>query len=398
MGQHGSGTRNDNGQRLVELCQVFQLVICGTIFPHKDVHKYSWTSPGGNTRNQIDHICISRMWRHSLLDRLHSEDENDVHIAGTTDPPRRPPLGAHLQRTAAEQIIGLQQLGRADWISKGTWDLIRRRNNLKPLADQLTQNRDEYRELCRAVKRAAIKDKRALLDRLATDAERAAGENNMRSLYQQIARVAGPHHRRNQPMGISHTTSPNVATDYRGIAPPSGNSRIPSTPPNVREIVNAVKKLKCNRAAGGYNIPAELLQIDTQLMADTLHQHSASIWEGETVPDSWKSGIIVKLPKKGDLSDCNNWRGITLLNTSYKILATLLNERLQEKIEPTIRDEQAGFIPHRSCLDQANTLRIITEQAVEWRARFISCSSTSRRRSIQLKGQQYEDQQRRTRD
>ncbi|XP_043062760.1 craniofacial development protein 2-like [Drosophila yakuba] len=68
MGQYGTGTRNDNGERLVELCQLFQLVIGGTIFPHKDVHKYSWTSPSGNTHNQIDHICISRKWRHSLLD------------------------------------------------------------------------------------------------------------------------------------------------------------------------------------------------------------------------------------------------------------------------------------------------------------------------------------------
>ncbi|XP_043062733.1 craniofacial development protein 2-like [Drosophila yakuba] len=68
MGQQGTGTRNDNEERLAELCQLFQLVIGGTIFPHKDVHKYSWTSPSGNTRNQIGHICISTKWRHSLLD------------------------------------------------------------------------------------------------------------------------------------------------------------------------------------------------------------------------------------------------------------------------------------------------------------------------------------------
>ncbi|KAM8714989.1 hypothetical protein ACLKA7_002093 [Drosophila subpalustris] len=103
-------------------------------------------------------------------------------------------------------------------------------------------------------------------------------------------------------------------------------------------------------------------------MAETLLPHINRIWELKVIPDAWKRGIIIKLPKKGDLSDCNNWRGITLLNTIYKILATLLNERLQEKIEPTLRDEQAGFRPQRSCVDQANTLRAITEQAVEWRS------------------------------
>ncbi|XP_043062853.1 uncharacterized protein LOC122319534 [Drosophila yakuba] len=51
MGLHGTGTRNDNRERLVELFQLFQLVIGRTIIPHKDVHKYSWTSPSGNTGN-----------------------------------------------------------------------------------------------------------------------------------------------------------------------------------------------------------------------------------------------------------------------------------------------------------------------------------------------------------
>lgn len=44
MGKHGMGTRNNNGERFIEFCQTFQLVIGGSIFPHKDIHKYNWTS------------------------------------------------------------------------------------------------------------------------------------------------------------------------------------------------------------------------------------------------------------------------------------------------------------------------------------------------------------------
>uniref|UniRef100_A0A0L8GYX4 Reverse transcriptase domain-containing protein n=1 Tax=Octopus bimaculoides TaxID=37653 RepID=A0A0L8GYX4_OCTBM len=37
-----------------------------------------------------------------------------------------------------------------------------------------------------------------------------------------------------------------------------------------------------------------------------------NIWINEEIPNSWEKGLIVKLPKKGDATDCNNWRGITL--------------------------------------------------------------------------------------
>ena len=69
LGQHSIHTETtDNGERFLELCLSHDLTIGSTIFPHKDIHKYTWNHPNGTVRNQIDHICISRTWRKSLLD------------------------------------------------------------------------------------------------------------------------------------------------------------------------------------------------------------------------------------------------------------------------------------------------------------------------------------------
>jgi hypothetical protein len=67
MGKHGIGTRNDNGERFVDLCDNRQLVIGGTLFINKDMHKLTWYSNDGTTRSQLDHFTISRKWRRSLL-------------------------------------------------------------------------------------------------------------------------------------------------------------------------------------------------------------------------------------------------------------------------------------------------------------------------------------------
>jgi len=41
---------NDNGVRLVNYVTSKNLVVKSTMFPHQNIHKYTWTSPDGNTQ------------------------------------------------------------------------------------------------------------------------------------------------------------------------------------------------------------------------------------------------------------------------------------------------------------------------------------------------------------
>ena len=67
LGKNGIGVLNDNGQRLIDFFQLNDLVISGSLFQQKDVHKAMWTAPHGLIKNQIDHFCIRRKFRCSLL-------------------------------------------------------------------------------------------------------------------------------------------------------------------------------------------------------------------------------------------------------------------------------------------------------------------------------------------
>jgi len=83
MGKEGCGSMNNNGERLLELCMTYDLVVGGTLFPHREIHKLTWCSPNGRDKNQIDHLVINETWKRSLQDvrvRREADVGSDHHL------------------------------------------------------------------------------------------------------------------------------------------------------------------------------------------------------------------------------------------------------------------------------------------------------------------------------
>ena len=65
-GKFGLEIQNEAGQRLIKFCQENALVIANTLFQQHKRRFYTWTSPDGRHRNQIDYILCSQRWRSSI--------------------------------------------------------------------------------------------------------------------------------------------------------------------------------------------------------------------------------------------------------------------------------------------------------------------------------------------
>lgn len=141
---------------------------------------------------------------------------------------------------------------------------------------------------------------------------------------------------------------------------------INESPPSKQEIIKAIRELKNGKSPGFDNLPPEVFKKDPITSANILHPIFVEIWENEKIPKEWKKGLLVKLPKKGDLTECRNWRGITLLPIPSKILTRIILNRIKDPIDNKLRREQAGFRKNCSCVDLINTLRIILEQSTEF--------------------------------
>jgi len=256
MGRHGMGVRNENGEMFIDLCMNYNLVIGGSLFPHKDIHKATWVAPNQRTFNQIDHVAISKKWR-SLLDvrsyrgadvasdhhlvvaqlrlklaankpssqqttrrkfnieklnRAETRKEFEEELKKSLNQERMSELNPSEHWTViketmlakSESILGTSQKRQPkEWITEETWTVIKARKDIKQKINNAVDTTrttllTEYSEINKCVKRYARRDKRAWADKLAHKAQLAAETNNSRELYQITKRLAGKPFRCNQ--------------------------------------------------------------------------------------------------------------------------------------------------------------------------------------------------------
>ena len=126
-----------------------------------------------------------------------------------------------------------------------------------------------------------------------------------------------------------------------------------------------MKSLKKGKAAGVDNIPAELIQAGGEATIDALTIICNKIWQSGEWPTTWTQSLIITLPKKGNLQECQNYRTISLISHPSKVLLKIILNRLKPQAEQIIAEEQAGFRAGRSTTEQIFNLRLICEKYLQ---------------------------------
>ena len=69
VGKFGmAGESSDSGERFVFFCALNDLAIVSSMFPHKEIHRYTWSSPNCQHHNQIDHVAVRANFKRSVQD------------------------------------------------------------------------------------------------------------------------------------------------------------------------------------------------------------------------------------------------------------------------------------------------------------------------------------------
>jgi RNAse (barnase) inhibitor barstar len=136
--------------------------------------------------------------------------------------------------------------------------------------------------------------------------------------------------------------------------------------PTVEEVERAVGMLKNGKAPGEDSIVAELLKEGGKELMAQLKRLVDNVWKQEEIPTTWHMSVLCPVHKKGDAMICQNYRGISLLNTCYKIVSNIILNRIKPYTREIIGEYQSGFMPGKSTVDQIHTIKQIVEKSHEF--------------------------------
>ena len=127
--------------------------------------------------------------------------------------------------------------------------------------------------------------------------------------------------------------------------------------PILREEVEiAVASLKKGQSARVDNIPAELVQAGGETMVDVLTEICNRIWRTGEWPTPWTQSLIMTLPKKGNLQLCQNYRTISLISYSSKVMLEVILNKLKLQAEEIILKNRLRSEPEEAPQNRSSTL------------------------------------------
>ena len=250
-------------------------------------------------------------------------------------------------------------------ISEQTLNLADEKRKMKQIKNVSAQNGQLYKNLCNKVKKSARQDKDNWIQEKCDEIENGLKIGNTRQAYSLIKTLKKKFVPRitmirNQD-GTMQQSKEGVKqrwTQYcSGLYKDEGGGDeivkelegiFPSYEENPQDILyseveEAIRTLKSNKSPGSDGITAEMIQAGGEQLTHEIHSLCNKAWHEGVIPEEWGKSILIPIPKKGDLSECANYRTISLISHTGKILLTVLLNRLKRHVDSYLSEEQAEF-------------------------------------------------------
>ncbi|KAI8494200.1 hypothetical protein Bbelb_279600 [Branchiostoma belcheri] len=428
-GPFGYGTRNSRGDTLVNFAERHKMRIMNTHFKKPPNRRWTWISPGGAYKNEIDYILTNKPQNFtdvSVINKFNTGSDHRMVRGSMTintkleraklTKPRKPDeikLKANTAQfqlqlsnrfealTTSEDIDiecsnitsiimetalktgGQKKCNRPNKLSEETKQLRGKRRQMK--RDGTNAQNREYTEICKTIRKKMAEEITAYNEKKQQEALKASrclksvkrrqvlGRSKMTTLKEEDGTVIHDLDRMVKRCEEFYTNlySTRQNTDRASTSTPrnnrTGEQNTERLPPILPSDVRAaIERLKLNKAPGDDNITAGILKCGGEPLVTKFTQiFNKCLSEGK-VPSAWKNASIVLIHKKGDTNDIKNYRPISLLSVIYKIFSQILLWRMMKTLDQHLTREQAGFRPKFSTVDHLQVVAQLQEKANEY--------------------------------
>lgn len=410
---------NKNGKRLVSICETHNLQIMSTHFRHLPRKQMTWRSPVQTIGEfQLDHVAISRRNSPEIMNvkvkkSINVASDHYMSIikfrpipANTRKTPRqiirfdndklRQRVAAFQEKArpidcdfnnakrrlieAAKEVAEIKRSKKHAWWNETCESVLKERleawkhyYSTKSETDWETY-KIQRAQAARVFRTEKRKYEKSLIEKIDQNFKR----NETREYYKTFKRKLNGYkppslcfQRKDGTLATSNEENCNILADYftnllncdkpkSPIITKEPLFRCPqSKPPDKDEIKRHIAHLKNNKAPGEDSVVAELWKYAPEESVEILQKQIEKIWNEESLPEDWKMALIHPLHKKGSMKNINNYRGISLLPVTYKILSLAILERLEAQVEHQIGEYQGGFRKSRSTAEQIQNLKTV---------------------------------------
>ena len=431
VGQYGLGNRNETGERLIDFCEYNSFYIVNTFYNQPNRRLYTWTSPDGTYRNQIDYIIGRKRWKSSIVTaktwpgadcgtdhellmckfRMKLKKNNQPMLLPRYDLENIPAtfkdhvknrfdalnwIGKEpeelwtnikeiLNDESKKKLKKISKKKKAKWMSNKTLEIAMKRREVKAFKDVTL-----IKELNKDFQREARMDKEQYYNRICTELEEENRCGRTRSVFQKIREIKKKFQPRidliNDATGRLITEAAQIKRrwkEYTEDLYKKDKDNAQDTMAEVAyaqepmimecEVRSALRSLPRRKATGVDGIATEILLATEEESVKALTRLCQQIWQTTQWPRDWKRSVYIPIPKKGDMKECTNYRTISLISHASKVMLKIIQRRLQPFVERELPDTQAGFRKGRGTRDIIADARWIIEKAREYQKEVNMC-------------------------
>lgn len=424
VGTYGYRGINQNGKRLIDYCVYNQLRIMNTFYKHKDQHKITWSARG--SVSAIDYVITNEKTAKLCLDvrtypgidigsdhylvqanfrfidenikRRGGKPKQQLNIRSLDDPTTRWLYQRRLEivsetipqendiekewrnikdivETAAKESLGRIRAKRPEKRIRN-WNpeiqkLVEEKQTAfrKWMSSKKLEDKIEYNRRSAIAKKKSRQIQRENWDNFTTFLEQETYKLRPKT-YKVIRRIDSNFNERVQlpklELKEAEKFYQNLWSDpNEGVR--TGEKKIEDDKSAItyEELEEALRKTKNAKAPGEDDLSAEIYKYASFNFKRRLLKFYNNIWKTERIPEEFRNAVVVPIFKKGDMTKPENYRGISLLNTCYKIYAKILAKKTSEFAEGKMLECQNGFRGGRSCTDASFTVKLLIEKKIE---------------------------------